>query len=356
MKKIRSAGMVIFWLLTAFAITSTFPLTATAAEQPAHDMVRVPVLTLPMGAGVYEWWASFERIFEANHPWLRISAQETPGFIYNLKEMASNKARWRTTLFGTEYGIEVAAEKAIEPFFEKSIDVKPFKYLFPLGGCGVSAWIWVTLDPKIKTMMDFQGKRIGLGLRGQIAWGLRPAEALDAMGIKAKLEYLGPLPAIEALLDGRVDVAQVSTYSEIKTPDANIPARPQATLQQLLASRRKFYYVGYDDSWIERMRAQKGYTLASNTQIAAGTLPNQDKKLTAIEVYPDGWAAHETFPDDVAYEFTKFMIEHGKMLTKYSKVGEYFFIPKGFLQRWGYTEQNVHPGAIRAYKEAGLWK
>jgi uncharacterized protein len=356
MKKNGSTRMAIWGLFTAFAFISTFPFTATAAEQSAHEIVRVPVLTLPMGAGVYEWWASFERIFEANHPWLRISAQETPGFIYNLKEMASNKARWRTTLFGTEYGIEVAAENAIAPFFDKPIDVKPFKYLFPLGGCGVSTWIWVTLDPKIRTMMDFQGKRIGLGLRSQVAWGLRPAEALQAMGIKAKLEYLGPLPAIEALLDGRVDVAQVSSYKQIKTADANIPASPQATLQQLLASRRTFYYVSYDSSWVERMKSQKGYTLGSNTEIAAGTLPNQDKTLAAIEAYPDGWAAHETFPSDVAYEFTKFMIKDGKKLAKYSNVGRYFFIPKGFLQSWGYTEENVHPGAIRAYEEAGLWK
>jgi TRAP-type uncharacterized transport system substrate-binding protein len=353
MRKIGAFGVLIG--MCFFVLVHSLTPCEAIAQQTDHERVRVPVLTLPLGAGIYEWWASYERIFEANHPWLRVAAQETPGFIYNLKEMANNKKRWETCIFGTDRATQVAAENAIKPFFDKPIDVKPFKYLYPFNGCAKSTWLWVTLDPKIKSMMDFEGKRLGIGFRGQIAWGLRPTAALEALGVKAKLEYLGPLPSVEALLDGRVDAAQVSTYVEVKAPGVDLPARPLATLQQLLASRRQFFYVSYDNNWIERMKDQKGYTIANATEINAGVLPKQDKRLVGIQCSPDGWAVHEAFPEDIAYEFTKFMIKHGQKLEKYSKVGEYFFIPKGFLHDFGFTEENVHPGAIRAYKEAGIW-
>ena len=354
MKRVITIGLLVCLTLSVTMMSGFVPF--VAAAEKTHETVRIPVLTLPLGAGVYEWWASYERIFEANHSWLRVSAQETPGFVYNLKEMVNNKSRWKNTIFGTDVTVEVAAENAIAPFFEKRVDFKPFKYLFPLNGCALSTWLWATLDPKIKSMKDFEGKRIGLGFRGQIAWGMRPTAALDTLGVKARLEYLGPIPSVEALLDNRVDAAQVQTYLEVKTPEAKIPARPLQTLQQLLAARRTFYYVDYGKDWPERMQQQKGYTVGTPAEIPAGTLPKQEVNLIGIQTQPDGWAVHESFPEDLAYEFTKFMIQHGTKLAKYTETGEYFFIPKGFLQRFGYTEQNVHPGAIRAYKEAGLWK
>lgn len=338
-------GLFVFMLCSPAAVN---------AETKAHKTVTVPILTLPLGANIYEWWANFERIFAENDPWLRIAVQETPGFIYNIKEMSRNKSRWKTTIFGTENTIQQAAENVIEPFFHKRIDTSVFKYLYPFQGCVSSAWLWVTLDPKIKTMSDFAGKRIGVGLRGQIAWGLRPTEALQALGVHAKLEYMGPLAAIDALLDGRVDAAQIGIIP--KVPELGFPARPQATLQKMLASRRKFYYVSYGPEWIERMKKQKGYAVGQALEILPGSLPQQHGKLMGVTAVPNGWAVHESFPEEVAYEFTKFMIVNGSKLSKYTEMGKYFVIPKGILRRnFHFTEKNTDPGAVRAYKEAGVW-
>lgn len=357
MKEFRPNSVAILGLLVISVVLTTSARAAPAAKETPHEKVRVPILTLPIGAGIYEWWASYERIFETYHPWLRVAAQETPGFVYNMKEMGRNKKRWKTHVFGTSEAVAASAEHAIEPFFRERINSKAFKYLYPIAGYGAATWFWVTLDPKIKTMMDFNGKRVGVGLRGQVNWGLWPTVALETLGINAKLEYLGPHPALDALLDGRVDAAQVNVYLAIvQPPGKDVPARPLAILQKLIASRKKFYYVNYDNNWTERLKQQKGYLLASPLEVEAATLPQQDKKVFGIQSIPSGWAVHETFPEEIAYEFTKFMVQHGNKLAKYSKMGMFFVIPKGLLKKMNYTEENVHPGAVRAYKEAGLWE
>jgi TRAP-type uncharacterized transport system substrate-binding protein len=345
-----------FVLLGAITILLTLMIGTTpsmGAEKKEHEKVRIPILALPMGAGVYEWWATFERIFEENHPWLRIAAQETPGFVYNIQEMANNKKRWKECMFGTSLPVTEAAKYGLAPFFKKPIPTKPFKYVYPTAGCGLSTWVWVTLDPNIKTMKDFEGKRLGLGLRGQINWGLWPTVATQTLGIKAKLEYLGPFPAVDALLDGRVQAAQINAYF---STIGGLKPRPLAALQKIVASGRKFYYVSYDNNWIQRAKTAKGYLLAQPWDINPGELPNLDRKVVGIQARPAGWAVHESFPDELAYEFTKFMIVHGKKLAKYSKIGDYFDVPKKFfVPVFGFTNENTHPSSIKAFKEYGLW-
>jgi TRAP-type uncharacterized transport system substrate-binding protein len=344
--------MLCVFLVLAVGLFLVVPF--AGAEEPVREKVRIPILTLPLGAGLYEWWATVERLFEANHPWLRVAVQETPGFIYNLKEMAANMKRWKNTAFGSSLTVLVAAHNGIEPFFDKRIPSKDWKFLYPTEGCATATWMWVTFDPEIKTMKDFEGKRLGLGLRGQINWGFWPTVALQAMGVKANLEYLGPIPAIEALQDGRVAVAQCNVALAPK--ETGLPPRVHQILDLLKVSKKKFHYVSYDNNWIELLEKQKGYRLAKEVKIPAGTLPQQEKQVIGIQSCPDAWAVHETFPEEIAYEFTKFMIQHGSKLAKYSDMGNYFNLSGVAMSGFGFNQENTHPGAIRAYKGAGIWK
>lgn len=344
--RIREALVTALMLFLATSIPWSFDLQyADAAE--ARRALRLPVLTCPLGCGIYEWWATYEKIFEENHSWLRVSSQETPGFVYNIKEMATNKQRWPSTIFGGSAPTTEGADKAIKPFFTERIPSAPWKYLYPISGRGVTTWAWVTTDPQIKSMKDFQGKRLGLGLQGQINWGFWPTVFLEAMGVKAQLEYLGPLPAIEALIDGRVSAAQVNA---ILTKEKALPG---AVVQKLAASQKQFHYMNWEPSAIAQLEKQKGYRAGALTvEIPAGFFPKQDQSIIGINTV-DGWMVHESFPEDLAYEFTRFLIKHGDKLGKYTAVGEFMGSVKA--KSVGFTEENTHRGAIRAYKEAGLW-
>jgi len=357
MKHIKYSGVVIFGLLMILAMLSAYAPSTQAGENPGHEKVRLTMLSNPMGGGLYEWWATYERIFEKNHPWLRPAVQESPGFAYNLKIVSEDKRKWKEVMFAMSQPVRVAAEHAIQPFFKVPIPEKPWKLVFPTTGCASMTFVWVTLDPKIKTMMNFEGKRLGLGQRGQINFGVWPTLAVEVLGIKPKLEYIGSLEAVNALLDGRVDAATVSAYLPIAQQAGEV-LKPSimSTLQTVVASGKKFYYVSYGPDWIERFRQQKGYDMAQVWKIESGTLPNQPHEIIGAQAEPSAWVVHESFPDEIVYEFTKFMLRYGKELQKYSEIGVFFTIPVGALFKKGFKEENTHPGAIRAYKEAGVWK
>ena len=176
-----------------------------AGSAQARDEVRVPTLTAPFGAGITEQIVIFERLIAKRHPWVRLVAQESPGFVYNIREMAANKKRYKTTTFWSSTGGLWAAETAQKGFFPKPIPRDDFRWLVTRS----SNCIWFgTLDPNIKSIKDFSGKKIGLGRRSQTHWALFTTKAIKVgEGVNdAKLEYLGNHAGMAALLDGRVDV------------------------------------------------------------------------------------------------------------------------------------------------------
>jgi TRAP-type uncharacterized transport system substrate-binding protein len=86
----------------------------------------------------------------------------------------------------------------------------------------------------------------------------------------------------------------------------------------------------------------------------ANTLPNQPEPLDTygnIHLL----AVHKSFPDKVAYELAKFLVENSP------KLAEYHSLPKVWTPdtlSYGAKEQpdTFHPGALRAYKDLGVIK
>ncbi len=55
--------------------------------------------------------------------------------------------------------------------------------------------------------------------------------------------------------------------------------------------------------------------------------------------------------EELAYEFVKLHLDHAGEFARYHKTTEAYG-PKLFVM--GLTKKNTHPGAIRAYKDAGI--
>ena len=64
-----------------------------------------------------------------------------------------------------------------------------------------------------------------------------------------------------------------------------------------------------------------------------------------------GLFAHPDFPEEYAYILAKAMIENIEAFGKYHALG-------GLMSRAGlvkgFSAENIHPGALRAYQEAGI--
>lgn len=331
----------------AFLITSGGP--ARAADAPPSI---ITILLCPMGCGPTEGDTILGGLIARKDPSLLLRAQETPGYMYNLREMNSNKKRWTTTVFGTEDDIlNFAPLGGKEPF--KEFLPEPLKEKFRLL-YGEAWWTqghwWVTLDPKLKTIADLKGKKLGVGLRTQSDWGFNARIDLEfGYGItpkNTKIFHLGPAKMVEELLDGKVDAIVMGMGAEPFQKNWLI-AGPMRNLE---ASGRKLYYIGIEPKVVDKLNKKFGTSYMS-LSVPAGTLSQQDRPLW-VAADRGFKASHETFPDDLAYKLVKAVAEYGPQMKSLHGLWK-IWSPE--LMVYGLSETNTHPGAIKAYKELGYW-
>lgn len=212
-----------------------FGLSAQAAD---HAQVTINLITAPFGTGSYVIGGALEQISK-KHPWLHVVSSESPGFVYNIKKLASEPALQKTTIFGSGPVVAALAERGEKPFDKKYPGVK-------LLGNYNSGAIWLaTLNPNIKTVNDLQGKKVALGRAPQINWAVEPKAVIEfGYGIpanKINIQYAGPQEAVAALLDGTVDAAVVGGY--LNPEKSQISLSPQT--MEFAASGRKINYLGW---------------------------------------------------------------------------------------------------------------
>jgi TRAP transporter TAXI family solute receptor len=340
--------LLIVFLLPIFFLN--FPYTnATAADQGPSI---VTILLCPLGCGPTEGDTILGSLIARKDPNLILRAQETPGYVYNLREMGMNKARWSSTVFATEDDMlnyaPLGGKAPFTEFFPQPIKEK-FKLLYGEAWWTQGHW-WVTLDPNLKKISDLKGKKLGIGLRTQSDWGMNAIMDLEfGYGItpkNTKIFYLGPAKEVEELLNGKVDAIVMGMGAEPQLKEWLI-AGPMRTLE---ASGRNLYYIGMEKEVINKLNKKFGTSYMALT-VPPKTLKDQDKPL--IVGADRGYkAAHPTFPDELAYKLVKAVAEYGPQMAKLHGLWK-IWSPE--LMVGGLTEQNTHPGAIKAFKELGYW-
>lgn len=343
----NAAGMTRRSALAAFAGTA-FGAMLAGYPALAREIRKFRLLMAPEQSGVYHAYAILQSRAEDHHPWLRPINVETGGFNYNVTYIGRNPDQWKDTMFGSATVLEWAAKKGVKPFYnEPMAAAEDFQII---GGMGSTGNFWVTFDPAIRTPNDFVGKNVSIGLLTQNEWGMYPRMLLDGWGLTKKLKSLnplGPLKNIEALLDGKVEVAFMVSFF---APDMKeiITAAP---FNQLLASNRKFYYVDVPTEMIEGYNKMIGANF-NIRRFRPGALPNQPTPFTTLGDEMTV-SAHKSFPEDLAYEFTKLWVKMGPIVAKYNALGK-VWTPEGIAGPAKAEPQRTHPGALRAFRELGL--
>ncbi len=327
-------------------------LLSVSAFATAQTPVIVPILTCPFGCGVIEGNTIFGNLMAKEGESLILAPQETPGYMYNIQEMKKEKY-WETTIFGTEDAIVQLAIQGgspeLEEFLPEPVPIK-FKLLH-----GEALWaqgkFFITNDPDIKTVADMKGKRISLGLRGQSDWGVFSRLILEhGYGItpeNSDIRHLSPPVLTQQLLDGTTDVA-VSGYGTDSNQDYHLIT---GFLRKLEASGKDLYYIPIDQEAIDRVNEKLGTTFLAKT-VKAGTLPFQEEDLL-IGFVRSYKVVHPNFPEDVAYRFV--MAAH-KYAPKMKDLNALWGMLTPEMMVDGLSEENTHPGAIRALKELGIWE
>jgi len=295
----------------------------------------------PFGTGTYVLGFAAGEISKT-HPWLRISAAETPGFIYNIKAVNANPATWDKTIIGSGGGVLDLASKGLPPVGEK---IRGYKFLL---NTIITGNHLVTLNPDIKTPQDLIGKKVALGYKTQINWGYQMDVILrDGLGIIDQMDvsYVGTTPAKDALLDGLVDAAVTGIYWNPLTGDVQL----SPVLTALMGTGRPLYFISWGEEAIEKTVSKTGHPLTVATIPAGATEWRTEDTVVGADTA--GLGVKDIFSEELAYEVTKLYVDN------YGKFGEYHNLGKlfspGFLA-WGWNKKTLHPGAVRAFEEAGV--
>jgi|LNFM01.1.fsa_nt_gb TRAP transporter TAXI family solute receptor len=330
----------------------TIALAASAALVPlisvgnafaqARPETSVSLLGAPFGTGTYVLSSALEQISRKSHPWLRISAAESPGYVFNMRKLDAERDLRKNTIIGSGPALMRLGEDGGKPFDKK---VERPKVLANF----VITAVWLTsLDPKISKAEDVSGKRIGFGTAAQINWSVLPRAVLEhGWGIplsKVSLQYLGNKAAVSALLDGKVDLAISGGYVDPGT--GAISLAPPTT--ELIATGRALFHIPWGKAAVEKT-APKGFEVVPYTVPAKAI----DGKNGDLETFIDSgaWTVYPEFPEELAYEITKLIIANISVFGETHAIGK-LMSRKGIV--YGWNPEHFHPGALRAYKEAGI--
>ena len=322
---------------------------APSATQAAD---AVPVLLCPFGCGPIAGDTILMNQMVKQNKDVMLLPQETPGYMYNIREMAQNKAKWKTSLFSTEDTLIQTAYFGGTPDMKQFLPAPvkvPFKLLYGEAWWGQGKF-FATFNCNLKSIADLKGKRISLGLRGQSDWGVFSTLFLStAYGINASnadIRYLTPGQLTQQLIDGATDAAVTPIGAEPHLKEYLIPG----AVRQLEATGKKLCYLGVTKADVDKVNKQYDATFIY-VELPAKTLPGQDKPL-GVGFDRAFKAAHAEFPADKAYKVVKAVAELGPSMKKLNALWK-IWSPE--LMVCGLSEENTHPGAIKAYKELGWW-
>jgi len=343
------------WVLVVVLVVGI--LAVGCAPKPAptpvgeHELYEVRAHTAVVGTSAYVLYAGMEEICKKHGSWLKLSSVEGAGGTANAHLLLSSSAEEREHLvmllnppdfLGVLYGLP--------PFEnEQSNDLRVLHTLT------ITAGIFVTLDPNIKSIKDLEGKKVALGKATQTFWGALAAALLeDGFGLvdgeNIELSWVGGSAGCDALKDGLVDAAFTGGYVGMGEP--RIFAAVDELLQ--LSSLSDVYYLDLTAEAIEKM-PEEGTVFP--VRLPPGTLPGSQPNEVDTLGLCSTYCVDKSMPDEVAAEIVKMWMSHYAELADYHAIGTtvtpenfYYFpwIPDSELDNW------VHPGALKAFREAGM--
>ncbi|MGE0313614.1 MAG: TAXI family TRAP transporter solute-binding subunit [Lautropia sp.] len=306
----------------------------------ARESKTVVHLTAPAGIGEYEWALTHDRILARHSAWLRKRSQPTQGYIFNLRTALEPSTRLDELVFNCDPISPWLAERKQPPFQSGLGKLRPLGLM----NCAWPIWMFVTRNPAISKPSDLAGKRVALGPRAGTA-SLMGEELLKATGLhgKVKLQHLAFPDIVKGLLDDTIEVGYANLWY-------NAQANKLGTTQGIInleASGKDFHYVAFDRAQYESTRKDRGIPIQI-VDVPDKTVPLQTRPMTVM-ANADYVAVDASMPDDVAYEIVRTALQYLPEINETGGMASIF--TKEFMP---YRIDAMHPGAKRAYVEAGL--
>jgi TRAP transporter TAXI family solute receptor len=259
-------------------------------------------------------------------PEVNITAEITQGSTENIRLIGQKKMQLAviTPMIGT------FARTGVRMFKGKPVDLRAVVRLLP------NANIWAVLEKsKVKSLSELKGKKVGVGPASG-GLGVVARSQLTANGINYKKDikpyFLGAGEMAEALKDGYVEGTILT-----------------AELAQMVTSTHKIRILPWDEKTVDAF-------LTKNPYYAKYTYPpNYFKGVDYPVLTVDNGVqliCQKDADEDLVYKLVKTIVENWDCVAKTyapAKVITPEFVASELANPF-------HPGAIKYFKEKGIWK
>lgn len=309
-------------------ITAVLSLAVVGQAYAAGEFVRISTSTV--GGGFYLIGNTLAQLGQAKMKDVNFTAV-TGGSIKNMMNLEKGDVELGLTQSST-LAMGIAGTGTFKAPLKK---LRYVTAIYPM-----PAHILVSKDAGIKSVADFKGKRIDYGSVGQgIEVNVR--ELMSVYGLvdkDVKIERFGRSEFEEAFKTGRSQ----GTLWTTTTPNAQISDLIRTGVCTLVSME--------PEKLDELMKRYPHYIRAT---IAKGTYEGIDHDVLGFGAV-GSLLTHEGVSEEFVYNFTKMLFENQEFLKE--RLGTYFaaFGPELALQGMGATQ--LHPGAAKYYKEAGILK
>ena len=279
----------------------------------------------PCGAGLAELW-------NKEIPEITVTVGGSAGSVVNAKQLSSKKVDLAFTVMDTYMGAMEGTGSFRKKYDLSHIRSMMIQHLSP-------SHIAVLKKSDIHGIKDLKGKRISISAKGD-STNQRALWLLEAVGIKrseVKLEYIGDQQAADALADGRIDMM------------IEFVGWPNSSYLNL-ATTRDIRFLQLTKPEEKRFRELVPFMMPQT--IPAGTYRGQDKAMVGYGI-PGVTRVQKDFPADIVYKMLKAVDGNWEFLYK---------VHRAFRQ-WQFhpeiesiSQQKLHPGALKFYKEKGIIK
>jgi len=311
----------------------------------SHSNTEAKDLELLGGAGsVHQTAVAIADILTKNHPELRVSATGTASTPANIAEMLKKDPN--EVLYMVASAPYKVAKAGLGEFKKiGAIDDQRLIAGFQMGANG-----WVTCDPNIKTLSDLDGKSIAMvgdELPKKFAKSL-----FEILGINVKIYTMGFEEQFNALADGLVSACMF-----FATGVSEGAMMPVSALQQVML-QRDVYAISIPGNLQEQAVKKAGledlWPYVPVT-LPAEILPKQEEPFEVYVATVIMLACHADADADLVYEITKTIAENIDLFSDYSPMfADLKVRDLRNLLNMIKSEDEIHPGALKYYKEIGL--
>lgn len=286
--------------------------------------------TAPPGGAFFVVGGAIAEVLDENrgdNEW-EVTAEATKGSQENIRRLASGEL----DLALSNAAITYFAVRGTEGW-ERPFDVRAVMTLAP----NVALFIAPRGGP-IRTVPDLRGKRVVVGPAGAgFEYFLRPLLAAHGVGFDDFTPLYGTqAAAVDMLADGSAAAAFLGG------------AVPTASITQA-SSSQDIVFVPYYEPAIERLVAE--YPFFSRGRIPAGTYRGQDAEYSGLDVGSMHLITSADKDEELVYRLTKAIWENRDKVVAKHAAGR--AINERNVVRDTGTE--FHPGAVRFYREIGVW-